>query len=72
MDVQASIASFAVVVGFLTITPGLDTALILRTSLLSGRGHAWAVVLGIQAGTLLWGTLAGAGLAALLAASSLA
>ncbi|GGQ05357.1 lysine transporter LysE [Streptosporangium pseudovulgare] len=72
VDVQASIASFAVVVGFLTITPGLDTALILRTSLLSGRGHAWAVALGIQAGTLLWGALAGAGLAALLAASSLA
>ncbi|GGT02385.1 lysine transporter LysE [Planobispora rosea] len=65
-------ASFAVVVGLLTLTPGLDTALILRTSLLSGKKAAWAVVLGIQVGTLLWGLLTAAGLAALLAASQLA
>nr|BFE85142.1 LysE family translocator [Planobispora longispora] len=58
--------------GLLTLTPGLDTALILRTSLLSSRRSAWAVVLGIQAGTLLWGLLTAAGLAALLSASQLA
>ncbi|GII57981.1 lysine transporter LysE [Planotetraspora thailandica] len=72
MDVYASIASFALVVGLLTITPGLDTALILRTSLLAGRRAAWGVVLGIQIGTLTWGLLTSVGLSALLAASHLA
>lgn len=72
MDILASIVSFALVVGLLTLTPGLDTALILRTSLLSGRRPAWGVVLGIQAGTLTWGALTAAGVSALLAASQLA
>jgi RhtB (resistance to homoserine/threonine) family protein len=72
VDFYGSIASFALVVGLLTVTPGLDTALILRTSLLVGRRSAWAVVLGIQIGTLLWGLLTSVGLSALLAASHLA
>ncbi|WP_326826785.1 LysE family translocator [Streptosporangium sp. NBC_01756] len=72
MDVHSSIVSFAVVVGLLTLTPGLDTALVLRTSLLAGRRSAWAVVLGIQAGTMLWGTMTAAGLSAVLSASHLA
>jgi RhtB (resistance to homoserine/threonine) family protein len=72
VDVYGSIASFALVVGLLTVTPGLDTALILRTSLLVSRRSAWAVVLGIQIGTLLWGLLTSVGLSALLAASHLA
>ncbi|GIH92478.1 LysE family translocator [Planobispora siamensis] len=72
MDIYGSIASFAVIVGLLTLTPGLDTALILRTSLLAGRRSAWAVVLGIQAGTLVWGLLTAVGLSALLTASQVA
>ncbi|MEV4894740.1 LysE family translocator [Nonomuraea sp. NPDC050547] len=72
MDIAASIASFAAVVALLTLTPGLDTALILRTSVLSGRHPAWGVVLGIQAGILVWGLATAAGLSALLAASQLA
>ncbi|WP_157252699.1 LysE family translocator [Nonomuraea typhae] len=72
MDVTTAVVSFAAVVALLTLTPGLDTALILRTSLLSGRRPAWGVVLGIQAGTLTWGLATAAGLSALLAASQLA
>ncbi|MFI6296927.1 LysE family translocator [Nonomuraea sp. NPDC050790] len=72
MDIAGSIASFAAVVALLTLTPGLDTALILRTSLLSGRRPAWGVVLGVQAGILVWGLTAAVGLSALLAASHLA
>jgi threonine/homoserine/homoserine lactone efflux protein len=72
MDLTASVVSFAAVVALLTITPGLDTALILRTSLLSGRRPAWGVALGIQLGTLVWGVLTAAGVATLLAASQLA
>ncbi|MGW0803514.1 LysE family translocator [Nonomuraea sp. NPDC002799] len=69
MDIAGSIWSFAAVVALLTITPGLDTALVLRTSLLAGRRPAWGVTLGIQLGTLIWGVLTAAGLSALLAAS---
>ncbi|MFG1958290.1 LysE family translocator [Nonomuraea sp. NPDC049028] len=72
MDIAPSIWSFAAVVALLTITPGLDTALILRTSLLSGKRPAWGVVLGIQLGTLTWGLLTAVGLSTLLAASHLA
>lgn len=72
MDIAPSLWSFAAVVALLTITPGLDTALILRTSLLSGRRPAWGVVLGIQLGTLTWGLLTAVGLSTLLAASQLA
>jgi threonine/homoserine/homoserine lactone efflux protein len=72
MDIAGSIWSFAAVVALLTITPGLDTALILRTSLLAGHRPAWGVTLGIQLGTLTWGVLTAAGLSALLSASQLA
>lgn len=72
MDIAGSIWSFAAVAALLTLTPGLDTALILRTSLLAGRRPAWGVTLGIQLGTLVWGVLTAAGLSALLAASQLA
>ncbi|MGW0199828.1 LysE family translocator [Nonomuraea sp. NPDC003201] len=71
MDIAGSVWSFAAVVALLTLTPGLDTALILRTSLLASRRAAWGVTLGIQLGTLTWGVLTAAGLSALLAASRL-
>lgn len=72
MDITTAITSFALVVALLTLTPGLDTALILRTSLVSGKRPAWGVVAGIQVGTLVWGVLAAVGLSSLLAASQLA
>ncbi|MFC1439042.1 LysE family translocator [Streptacidiphilus sp. N1-10] len=69
MDTMTAIWSFALVVGLLTLTPGLDTALILRTAALRSRPEAWGVVLGIQAGTLAWGMLSSLGVSALLTAS---
>ncbi|MFF9511755.1 LysE family translocator [Streptomyces sp. NPDC014724] len=60
------------VVGLLTLTPGLDTALILRTSALGRRKRALGVVLGIQSGTLAWGALTSLGVTALLTASHMA
>ncbi|GAA3227478.1 LysE family translocator [Nonomuraea helvata] len=71
MDIAGSVWSFAAVVALLTLTPGLDTALILRTSVLAGRRPAWGVTLGIQVGTLTWGVVTAAGLSALLSASRL-
>jgi threonine/homoserine/homoserine lactone efflux protein len=69
METTTAVWSFALVVGLLTLTPGLDTALILRTSALGSRREATGVVLGIQLGTLLWGTLSSLGVSALLTAS---
>ncbi|MFE0379518.1 LysE family translocator [Streptomyces inhibens] len=67
-----AIGTFALIVGLLTLTPGLDTALILRTAALGHRRRAWGVVLGIQSGTLVWGVLSSLGVTALLTASHLA
>ncbi|MFI9202258.1 LysE family translocator [Streptomyces sp. NPDC053048] len=64
--------TFTLIVGLLTLTPGLDTALILRTAALGRRRRAWGVVLGIQTGTLVWGVLTALGVTALLTASHLA
>ncbi|MFD5461201.1 LysE family translocator [Kitasatospora sp. NPDC127059] len=72
MEMTTALWSFALVVGLLTLTPGLDTALILRTSALGRRRQAWGVVLGIQTGTLIWGALTSAGVTALLTASQVA
>ena len=69
MEITTAVWSFALVVGLLTLTPGLDTALILRTAALGSRREASGVVLGIQLGTLLWGTLSSLGVSALLTAS---
>ncbi|WP_405860598.1 LysE family translocator [Streptomyces sp. NBC_00090] len=72
MAMSTVLWSFALVVGLLTLTPGLDTALILRTAALGRRTRAWGVVLGIQTGTLVWGALTSLGVTALLTASHLA
>jgi threonine/homoserine/homoserine lactone efflux protein len=72
VTVLSSLGSFAVVVGLLTLTPGMDTALILRTAAVGAPRRAWGVVLGIQGGTLVWGVLTSAGITALLTASRLA
>lgn len=72
MAISSALWSFALVVGLLTLTPGLDTALVLRTSALGRRRRAWGVVLGIQTGTLVWGSFTSLGVTALLTASHLA
>ncbi len=64
--------AFVAVVGLLTVTPGMDTALILRTAAVGARRRAWGVVAGIQGGTLVWGVLTSAGVTALLTASHVA
>jgi threonine/homoserine/homoserine lactone efflux protein len=68
----SSLWSFVVVVGLLTMTPGMDTALILRTAAVGAPRRAWGVVLGIQSGTLCWGVLTSVGVTALLTASHVA
>ena len=54
----------------LTVAPGPDLALVTSTALLRGRAAAVRTSLGISSGTIIWATLSGFGVAALLAASS--
>jgi threonine/homoserine/homoserine lactone efflux protein len=54
----------------LTIAPGPDMALVTATSLARGRRAAFRTSLGISTGTVIWATLSGLGVAALLQASA--
>jgi ACS family hexuronate transporter-like MFS transporter len=51
----------------LTLTLGIDMALVLRTAAVEGRQQAFRAALGINAGCLLWGAAVAFGLGALLA-----
>lgn len=68
----SAIIGFAVVAGLMTLVPGIDTALVLRTAVVQGRGPAFAAAAGISLGVLVWGVAAALGVSALLAASQLA
>src|ERR1700675_3494661 len=71
-SVSLSLAAFTAAAAVLTITPGLDTALVLRTAFVgNARGAAFAG-LGIAVGCFCWAALVALGLGALLAASHLA
>jgi threonine/homoserine/homoserine lactone efflux protein len=72
VTVPQALAAFTLAAGLLTLTPGLDTALVLRTAALEGPRRAALAVLGILAGCFVWGGLVAFGLGAVLAASSLA
>ncbi|MET3176141.1 UNVERIFIED_ORG: threonine/homoserine/homoserine lactone efflux protein [Arthrobacter sp. UYCu721] len=72
MDLYQSLLSFGLVAGLLTLVPGIDTALVLRSSFARTRGFAFATALGISTGLMVWGIAAAVGVSALLAASELA
>ena len=72
MTIEQALLSFTVTAGLLTITPGLDTALVLRTAAVEGRKQAMLAGIGICFGCLLWGAAASFGLSALLAVSGFA
>jgi threonine/homoserine/homoserine lactone efflux protein len=72
MTVAQALIAFCIAAGLLTIVPGLDTALVLRTAAAEGARNATLAALGIVAGCLTWGAAVALGLGALLAASQLA
>ncbi len=72
MDITTSLLTFSVAATVLAMTPGLDTALVLRQLMASGAAAAWRAALGVAAGCLLWGALVASGLGVLLAASPVA
>jgi threonine/homoserine/homoserine lactone efflux protein len=72
MTVTQSLLAYSVAAALLTITPGLDTALVLRTAAVEGARRAALAGLGIVAGCLAWGGAVALGLGALLTASQVA
>jgi threonine/homoserine/homoserine lactone efflux protein len=64
--------AFAVFAAVLTVTPGLDTMLVLRTTALAGRRTGLASVLGIALGCLVWAVAGALGVTAVLSASRVA
>jgi len=72
MSITDALLAFSLAAVLLTITPGLDTALILRTAASEGRKQAWQAAIGINLGCFLWGAMIAFGLGALLATSELA
>jgi threonine/homoserine/homoserine lactone efflux protein len=67
-----AVAGFTVAAALLVITPGLDTALVLRTAAVEGSRRAMQAGLGTVLGCLAWALIVSFGLGALLAASQVA
>lgn len=72
MSVTDALMAFTFAAALLTLTPGLDTALILRTATVEGARKAIQAQLGINAGCLAWAAAVAFGLGALIAVSELA
>ncbi|GLK88859.1 LysE family translocator [Pseudomonas turukhanskensis] len=72
MSITDNLLAFTFAATLLTLTPGLDTALVLRTATVEGKRQAVHATLGINAGCLLWGAAVAFGLGALIAMSELA
>lgn len=72
MSVVQALLAFSVAAALLTVTPGLDTALVLRTAAVEGPKRAALAGVGIILGCLVWGAAVALGLGVLLEASTLA
>jgi len=68
----ASVLGFALVAALLTITPGIDTALVVRSTLQGGRRVGLWTSLGICCGLIVWGLLSALGVTAVVTASRVA
>lgn len=71
-EMMVSLLAFTAAATLLTLTPGVDTALVLRTAAIAGPRAGAAAGLGICLGLLGWGLAAAVGLTALLDAAPLA
>lgn len=71
MTTAQALIAFVAAASILTITPGVDTALVLRSAV-GGPRPASLAALGIALGCLVWGAAVSVGLGALLAASTTA
>ena len=67
-----AVAAYSIAAALLTLTPGLDTALVLRTAAVEGAAHARFALAGICTGLSVWGSATSLGLTALIAVSAVA
>jgi threonine/homoserine/homoserine lactone efflux protein len=67
--VLAGLAAFIAVGAVVIVTPGQDTALTIRNTLLGGRRTGVYTALGVSGGQAVWARATSAGLAAVIAAS---
>ncbi len=72
MSIQTALLAYLAAAALLTITPGLDTAIVLRTAAAEGPRRAALAALGVLTGLLAWGLAVALGLGVLLIASNLA
>jgi threonine/homoserine/homoserine lactone efflux protein len=72
MTTIQTLLAFVATASILTITPGLDTAIVLRSSAAGGPRPAAYAAFGIALGCLTWGAAVSIGLGALIAASKIA
>lgn len=72
MTPPEALIAFTLAAGLLTLTPGLDTALVIRTAAAEGPQRAAGAAIGIGLGCLVWGAAASFGVGALLTASQTA
>ena len=61
--------AFALVAGVLTLVPGVDTFLVLRSAIIGGRRTGLGAGFGVISGLIVWGTASSLGVTALLMAS---
>ncbi|MFO0586301.1 MAG: LysE family translocator [Polyangiaceae bacterium] len=71
MTVTSALLTYLVAAVVLAVTPGMDTALVIRTGTVEGPRRAMAAALGVTLGCLAWGGAVAAGLGVLLVASQL-
>ncbi len=64
------LAAFLLLAIVLSVTPGPDAVLVLRSSVRGGRHQGLATAFGAVAGSLVWGVAAAAGLAAVITQSA--
>lgn len=72
MTVVQALTAYVIAATLLTITPGIDTALVLRSVAADGPRSGLRAALGIALGCLVWGGAVALGLATALAAAPLA
>jgi threonine/homoserine/homoserine lactone efflux protein len=72
MTPQHAILTFTIAAALLTITPGLDTALVLRTAAVEGSRRAVLAGTGICCGLFSWALVVSLGLGALISVSRIA
>jgi threonine/homoserine/homoserine lactone efflux protein len=72
VPVRTAVLTFTLAAALLTVTPGADTLLVLRSAMRGGRRAGALAGLGVCSGLFAWGAAAALGVSALLAASHVA